>query len=157
MRHARSTPSLRTLPAALMIALAPAWAGAHPAATPAQAALASVQGFFDAMARHDQAAMRTWILPDGGMALMRKGKPVQLSLGDFVGRIKPDGHRIAELIHDPLVKVDDDVAMVWAPYRFMLDGKLHHCGTDAFSLVRMDGRWLIAAVADTSRETCTAG
>jgi hypothetical protein len=83
-------PSLRTL-LVLVIALAPALAGARPATTPAQAALASVQGFFDAMARHDQAAMRSWILPDGGMALMRKGKPVQLSLGDFVGRIKPDG------------------------------------------------------------------
>jgi hypothetical protein len=148
---------LRTLLPALVIAWAPTLASTHPAATPAQAALASVQGFFDAMAHHDQAAMRAWILPDGGMALMRKGKPVRLSLGDFVARIKPDGHRIAEVIHDPLVKVDNDVAMVWAPYRFMLDGKLHHCGTDAFSLVRMDGRWLIAAVADTSRETCQSG
>jgi hypothetical protein len=29
-----------------------------------------------------------------------------------------------------------------------------HCGTDLFSLVRVEGQWRIAAIADTGRKTC---
>lgn len=157
MRPARTLSPSRMLPLLAAALLGPATAMARPPATPSQAALASVQGFFDAMARHDQPGMRAHVLPSGSMALMRHGKPVQLTLGDFIGRLKPDGHRIEERIRHPLVRVDHDVAIVWAPYRFLLDGKVHHCGTDAFTLVRVDGHWLIASVADTSRETCTRG
>ncbi|WP_329741162.1 nuclear transport factor 2 family protein [Dyella sp. A6] len=150
-------PPIRIRSILAVALLCPATVMALPAAHPAQAALASVQGFLDAMARHDPAGMRAHVLPTGSMALMRHGKPVQLSLGDFIGRLKPDGHRVAEYIRHPLVRVDHDVAIVWAPYRFLLDGKLHHCGTDAFSMVRVDGHWLIASVADTSRATCAGG
>jgi hypothetical protein len=45
-------------------------------------------------------------------------------------------------------------AMVWAPFDFLIDGKVDHCGTDLFNLVRQDGKWLIASVADTGRKDC---
>jgi hypothetical protein len=37
-----------------------------------------------------------------------------------------------------------------------VDGKVDHCGTDLFNLVRTDGKWLIASVADTGRKDCGA-
>ena len=37
------------------------------------------------------------------------------------------------------------MAMVWAPYRFTIDGKLSHCGYNHYSLVRDAGRWKIAS------------
>jgi hypothetical protein len=37
-----------------------------------------------------------------------------------------------------------------------VNGKLDHCGTDLFNLVRQEGKWLIAAIADTGREVCSA-
>jgi hypothetical protein len=46
--------------------------------------------------------------------------------------------------------------VVWAPFDFLIDGKVDHCGTDLFNLVRIDGRWIIAAVADTGTKTCSA-
>jgi len=39
---------------------------------------------------------------------------------------------------------------------FLVDGKVDHCGTDLFNLVRADGKWLIASVADTGRKECGA-
>src|SRR3546814_10786446 len=36
----------------------------------------------------------------------------------------------------PAVEIDGDIAMVWAPYTFLLDGKPHHCGIDHFDLIR---------------------
>ncbi len=46
--------------------------------------------------------------------------------------------------------------MVWAPFEFLVDGKVDHCGTDLFNLVRSDGKWPIASVADTGRRDCPA-
>lgn len=45
--------------------------------------------------------------------------------------------------------------MIWVPYDFFLNDKLHHCGTDIVTLVRQDGRWLITGIADNSRTNCT--
>ena len=116
------------------------------------AVLAPIQTFFAAMSRYDQAGMRAQVLPTGMATLMRQGKPVQLTLGDFVDHVKPGKARIEERIHDPQVRVDNNIAVVWAPYVFLLDGKPHHCGTDVFNLARVDGRWLITGIADNSRD-----
>ena len=126
------------------------------AATPEeQAVLASVQAMFDGMAKRDAAAIKEPTLPGGTMVLMRDGKPTQMTFEAFAERVdKPGTTQIEERIHDPLVRIDNDLAMVWAPFEFLVDGKVDHCGTDLFNLVRKDGKWLIASVADTGRKDC---
>jgi hypothetical protein len=127
------------------------------AATPEeQAVLASVAAMFDGMAKRDAAAIKEPLLPGGTMVLMRDGKPTQMTFEVFAERVgKPGTTQIEERIHDPLVRIDNDLAMVWAPFEFLVDGKVDHCGTDLFNLVRKDGRWLIASVADTGRKDCS--
>ncbi len=111
---------------------------------------------FDGMAKRDAAAIKAPLLPGGTMVLMRDGKPVQITFEDFAARVaKPGTTQIEERIHDPLVRIDHDLAVVWAPFDFMVDGKVDHCGTDLFNLVRVDGKWLIAGVADTGRKDCS--
>ncbi len=56
---------------------------------------------------------------------------------------------MAERIWDPEVRVAGDIASVWAPYDFYIDGSFSHCGHDAFQLVRLDGTWRLAAVTYT--------
>jgi hypothetical protein len=127
------------------------------AATPEeQAVLATVQAMFDGMAKRDAAAIKEPTLPGGTMVLMRDGKPTQMTFEAFADRVgKPGTTQIEERIHDPLVRIDNDLAMVWAPFEFLVDGKVDHCGTDLFNLVRKDGKWLIASVADTGRKDCS--
>jgi hypothetical protein len=48
--------------------------------------------------------------------------------------------------------MDEDIAMVWARYEFLIHGGIHHYGTNVFNLVRRDERWLIAGVANNSRQ-----
>jgi hypothetical protein len=50
------------------------------------------------------------------------------------------------------VKVDDDLAMVWTPYRFIFNGKFSHCGVNSFTLVKLNGEWKINYVIDTRRK-----
>jgi hypothetical protein len=122
-----------------------------------QAVLAPVKAMFDGMAKRDAAAIKEPLLPGGTMVLMRDGKPVQMTLEAFAERVgKPGTTQIEERIHDPLIRIDNDLAVVWAPFEFLTDGKVDHCGTDLFNLVRKDGKWLIASVADTGRKDCPA-
>jgi len=128
------------------------------AATPdEQAVLVPINAMFDGMAKRDAAAIKAPTLPGGTMVLMRDGKPAQMTFEAFADRVgKPGKTQIEERIHDPLVRIDNDLAMVWASFDFLVDGKVDHCGTDLFNLVRTDGKWLIASVADTGRKDCGA-
>lgn len=122
-----------------------------------QSVLAPIHAMFDGMSKRDAAAIKAPTLPGGTMVLMRHGKPEQMTFEAFAELVgKPGKAQIEERIHDPLVRVDNDLAVVWAPFDFLVDGKVNHCGTDLFNLVRVDGKWLIAAVADTGTNTCPA-
>lgn len=127
----------------------------HAATPEEQAVLAPVQAMFDGMAKRDAEAIKKPLLAGGTMVLMWDGKPTQMTFADFADRLgKPGTKRIEERIHDPLVRIDHDLAVVWAPFEFLVDGKVDHCGTDLFNLVQTDGKWLIASVADTGRKDC---
>jgi Putative lumazine-binding len=129
----------------------------HAATAEEQAVLAPMMALFDGMAKHDAEAIRKPLLTGGTMVLMRDGKPTQMTFEEFADRLgRPDATHIEERIHDPLVRTDHDLAVVWAPFEFLVDGKVDHCGTDLFNLIRTDGKWLIASVADTGRKNCTA-
>ncbi len=120
-----------------------------------QAILAPINAMFDGMAKRDAAAIKVPVLPGGTMVLMRDGKPSQMTFEAFADRVgKPGKTQIQERIHDPLVRIDNDLAVVWAPFEFLVDGKVDHCGTDLFNLVHTEGRWLIASVADTGSKDC---
>ena len=146
---------MKTLQLALLLAAATATLNA---ATPEeQAVLAPIQAMFDGMSQRDASAIKAPTLPGGTMVLMRDGKPTQMTLEAFADRVgKPGATHIEERIHKPLIRIDNDLAVVWAPFEFLIDGKVDHCGTDLFNMVRKDGKWLIASVADTGRKDCAA-
>ena len=119
------------------------------------AVLEPIHAMFDGMSKRDAAAIKAPTLPGGMMVLMREGKPTQMTFEAFAARVgKPGTTQIEERIHNPLVRIDNDLAVVWAPFDFLVDGKVDHCGTDLFNMVRVDGRWMIASVADTGSKTC---
>ena len=121
------------------------------------AVLAPINEAFQAMTKHDAATFKKSLLPGGSLVLMRDGKPNQMTFDAFADIVgKPGKAHIEERIHDPLVRIDNDLAVVWAPFDFLVDGKVDHCGTDLFNLVRSDGKWLIAGIADTGRKDCPA-
>src|ERR1700677_576236 len=128
------------------------------ASTPEEdAVLAPIHALFDGMTKRDASPIKAPAVPGAPMVLMRDGKPTQMTLESFADRVgRPGTTHIEERIHDPLIRIDNDLAVVWAPFDFLVDGKVDHCGTDLFNMARVDGKWLIASVADTGRKDCSA-
>ena len=148
-----ATRSFTRLLIALIIVSVPA-----SASTPEERAiLAPIQALFDGMTKRDAAAIQQPLLPGGSLVLMRDGKPSQMTFSAFAERVgRPGKTHIEERIYDPTIHVDGDLAVVWAPFDFLVDGKVDHCGTDLFNLIRVDGKWLIASIADTGHTSCAA-
>ena len=46
----------------------------------------------------------------------------------------------------PEVHIAGPLAVVWMRYDFYTDGKWSHCGVDAFTMLKTDGRWRIATL-----------
>ena len=149
---------LRILSLAVAIGASGLLTGFREAPTPEeQAVLAPVQATFDGMAKRDAAAIKANLLPGGTLVAMRDGKPTQMTLEAFSERASRSGTtEVQERIHDPLVRIDNDLAIVWAPFEYLIDGKVNSCGTDMFNLVRVDGKWLVASLLYTGRKDCAA-
>jgi hypothetical protein len=125
--------------------------------TEEKAVLASFQALLDGLGKRDKSAMMAQVLPTGGAVLMRNGKPAQMTLESLTDRLSqpgPESHE--ERIHNAVVLVDGNVATVWAPFEFLIDGKVDHCGRDIANMIQVDGHWIIASIADNSRKDCAA-
>lgn len=131
--------------------------GIASAETPAETAvLAPVHKLLDGIGHGDKAAMLAAISPDSTASRMRGGKLLQGSMSELFAHAPApkSGQKLEERIHDPIVHIDDDIAVVWAPYTFFVDGKVHHCGTDVMTLAKVNGKWLISGLADNARNSC---
>ena len=51
------------------------------------------------------------------------------------------------------VRIDGNLATVWTPYKFLVDGQVVSCGTNSFTLIKLTDTWVISAVIDTRRRT----
>jgi hypothetical protein len=109
---------------------------------------------FDGMAKRDASAIEASAIPGATFVSMQYGTLKQMTFEQFAERVGTGTTHIDERIHDPLVRIDNDLAAVWAPFEFRIDGKLDHCGTDLFSLVHNNGKWLIGSLAATLRKDC---
>ena len=109
---------------------------------------------FDGMAKRDASAIEASAIPGATFVSMQYGTLKQMTFEQFAERVGTGTTHIDEHIHDPLVRIDNDLAVVWTPFEFRIDGKLDHCGMDLFSLVHNDGKWLIGSLAATLRKDC---
>jgi len=115
-----------------------------------------VHRFFDALGRQSRNEMLAVVAPNIEITSVQKNELHRLTIEKLADAIAAHrGGAIVEHIHDPVVHVDHDLAVVWAPYRFTIDGGVNHCGTDVLTLGKVEGRWLIIGISDNERkENC---
>jgi hypothetical protein len=118
--------------------------------------LATVQSVFDGMRTADSAKVRAAFDPGARFAgLDSTGRVTYGTLDGWFRAIANSAGRWEEPLYDVQVRVDANMAHVWAPYTFYLDRKVRHCGIDSFELLRTNAGWKITQISDTQRrENC---
>jgi hypothetical protein len=120
--------------------------------------LAALETFTEGLRRKDADMMRSVVEPYTRLTLLRPaqgggGQVVVFTVDDFLSRVTaPQQPALDEPIRNPVFQMDGDLATVWAEYQVRIDGRVSHCGYDAFHLVRLGGRWKILNVSDTLRQ-----
>lgn len=146
----RSVPAPTKLP--------PANPLAPPDGSDERAVLATVERLLAGINARDAAAIGATLRAEGGATVVTQAADGSATVRytawpELLARFQPGADTFDERISSPAVEIDGNVAMVWAPYVFRLNGKVHHCGTDHFSLVREGGTWKIAGLSWNQRTT----
>ncbi len=117
-----------------------------------------VNDLFDAMRRQDGQAMLVLHMPEVALTRVTENGAPMVRLGSpdaFIDSIVNAPAEPRERMWDPEIRIDGDLATLWAPYDFHLGDRFSHCGVDALQLVRTDARWRIVSIAYTvHREDC---
>jgi hypothetical protein len=118
-----------------------------------------VQRMFDGMRAADSATVRSVFATGARFASVdARGTPLTIryeAIDGWLSGVANSARRWDEQIYDVQVRVDGDIAHVWAPYTFYLDKAVRHCGVNSISLLRLGSDWKITELSDTRRrENC---
>ena len=147
---------------AIMLALAASATGAHAQDPETVKVMAVVQKVFDAMRTRDTSLLSVAFDTSARLVGVRArdgASTITLTTASQFGAAiarAPAGDVWNERIFDPEVRIDGDVAQVWAYFTFHRNKEFSHCGVDAFMLRRLGAQWKITQLSDSRRTTnCT--
>ena len=113
---------------------------------------AAVDQIFEGMRTADADLVREVLAPVVRFSgVGQDGAVTVQSLDGWLGAIGTSEGRWDERIYDVEVRVDANMASVWAPFTFYLDGAISHCGINSIELMRDAEGWKITQIADTRR------
>lgn len=132
----------------LQVVAAPSPATPHAAGE--QAVLDVVEAMLAAVSARDEAGTRRYLRQSGTATVLfhqddGRVDVRNVALGAYA-EATPGPERYEERMHDPLVRVQGGMAVVWGRYSFAVDGKVAHCGYQHFDLVREAGQWKVQNV-----------
>lgn len=114
-------------------------------------AIAVADSVLRALSSGDQAALRRLTLDSAivGGAGVRNGVE-RMSVGSWARYTSRSGpSEFTERGFGATARVQDRVAQVWVPYDLYVGKAWSHCGVDAFTLIRSEGRWRVASLIYT--------
>lgn len=122
----------------------PSFAKEHVSAKP-------IHNMFDAMREHNGDKLLAQFTDNA--ILQRAGKGGEVKTNDlkkFAAFVSKTDKHLDEKLLAVDVSISDNLASVWTPYVFYLDGKLSHCGVNSFQLVKFDNDWKIVYLIDNT-------
>ena len=117
------------------------------------------RAFLEALSRTDTTALRSLMAPGLSLSSIRAGPDgpvIRHSTGEeFLNGLGTEDQDFLERMWDPAVYVQGQVAMVWTPYDFFLNGEFSHCGIDVFTMLEGEDGWRVTSITyDVVREGC---
>ena len=124
--------------------------------------LETVQKFFDSIEFRDRQLLESILVPNSLNISARELDDGEaqfnvMSYDEVVTALTRPGRNAKERSWDETVLIQGNIAVVWTPYDFHVDGVVSHCGIDSFQLIKQDGQWLISNSSWTlETENCPA-
>ena len=118
----------------------------------------SINTFFNAMRKGDSTLSRSTLLKDMILQEVSNDKDGKAILttdkaDDLIKDIgTPHAAAYDERIVYNAIKIDGDLACVWAPAKFYLGDQFDHCGVDVFQLMRTVDGWKVFSLVHTTRK-----
>lgn len=110
----------------------------------------TIHRLFAGMYAGDSTGMHALFTPDASLESVGPDSvsviPVESWLSSLHGR--EEGFLDEQLAYTE-VRQNGRLATAWTPYTFVLDGKVSHCGVNAWTLIQTGGAWRIKRVIDT--------
>jgi ketosteroid isomerase-like protein len=128
---------------------------AQDTASEQDAVIAGAEAFFAALRSEDKTALAAVMLPEAVIFVHNRIDPDNprvdvVPVADHLARWAKGTRKTDEKMTYEQVLVDGDMAQVWGPYVFAVDGAVSHCGINSLSLVRMaDGSWKVGNTSFT--------
>jgi hypothetical protein len=113
------------------------------------AVLAVMDRYMKAISEKDVKTMAALQTPEG---MTYRARAVEGGGWDLIARPNSywaDSSRIDSNTHrerywSPTVLIRGGIAVVWAPYKYWINGKTSHCGVDVFNFVKINGEWRVS-------------
>ena len=98
---------------------------------------------------HPDAQFSTTSFDSEGKPVYRKGSPER-----FLNAVGTPHDKVwDEQIDNLSIQIDDNLAVAWMHYRFILGGELSHCGVNAMTFINTEQGWQILYLSDSRRKT----
>src|SRR5438874_6024984 len=105
----------------------------------------TVNQFFEGMRKADSNMIKTTLAPTIVFQTIMQKKDSSTSveteeIQKFITAVtQPHPQVYDERITFDMIKIDAQLATVWAPYKFYVGETFSHCGVDAYHLVKLNG------------------
>ena len=121
----------------------------------------AIETFFNGFHKSDTLKMKSVMHPNMTLKSIQKNKDgVEVLISQNVSSFLSLVAQYAKLQNweEELMsfdyKIDGNLAQVWVPYQFYLNGMLSHCGANSFQLFYENEKWKIISILDTRRKNC---
>lgn len=126
-----------------------------------QAVMLPINETFKALESGDSAALLPHVYPEGkvtaaGTTANGVSGVRTRSWTEYAARMTK-GQGFKERITSPEMRIDGDIAMVWAPFTIERGGEIVACGYDLFDMVRENSVWKIMNITFSTRTTGCPG
>ena len=119
-----------------------------------------VDAFFEGFHEGDTLKIRSTMMDNITMQSVFKGKDGVHTVrdgdaSDFLKAItnRTETEKWEERLLDYKVQIDGNLAHVWTPYEFWLNGNFSHCGANSFTIVRTVSGWKIINIIDSRKRS----
>lgn len=119
----------------------------------AESPLSPITNLFDAMRAHDGEKLLAQFTESAILQRATNNQVIKTSeINKFATSITKSTKYLDEHLLSNAIQESGNLATVWTPYAFYLDGKLSHCGVNSFQLVKINKIWKIHYLIDNTYE-----